>query len=79
MQIRSRTYLHFISVWRSLREPMPPRHDGAPAETSPSLIYIAVVLAFLLVVLEIDAHRAELETFGLLGHHYSTEAPLLGP
>jgi len=50
-----------------------------PAETSASLIYIAVVLAFLLAVLEIDAHRGKLESLGLLGGNYPIQAPLLGP
>jgi hypothetical protein len=77
MQMRSKTYLHFVSAWRSLRDAIPPRRDGVPAETSPSLIFIAVVLVFLLAVLEIDAHRAELESLGLLG--YDCPAPFLGP
>ena len=79
MQIRPKTYLHFMSAWRSLRDVITRRRDDVPAETSPSLIYIAVVLAFLLIVLEIDAHRAELGSLGLLGHDYPTQAPLLGP
>ena len=79
MHIRSKTYLHLMSAWRSLRDAIPPRHDDVPAETSASLIYIAVVLAFLLAVLEIDAHRGELESLGLLGGNYPIQAPLLGP
>jgi hypothetical protein len=79
MQIRPKTYLHFMSVWRSLRDAIPRLHDGVPAETSPSLIYVAVVLVFLLAVLEIDSHRAELDSLGLLGHDYPIEAPFLGP
>ena len=69
MQMRSRTYDHFISLWRSFRNWM--SHDErAPAETSPSLIYIAVVLTFLLIILEIDDHRAELEALGLLTDNF---------
>jgi len=49
---------------------MPPHDERAPAETSPSLIYIAVVLTFLLIILEIDDHRAELEALGLLTDNF---------
>jgi len=70
MQMRSRTYDHFISLWRSFRGWMPPHDERAPAETSPSLIYIAVVLTFLLIILEMDDHRAELEALGLLTDNF---------
>jgi hypothetical protein len=49
------------------------------AEASPSLIYAVVVLVYLLAVLEIDAHRGELESLGLLGHDYPIPAAFLGP
>jgi hypothetical protein len=79
MQIRPKTYLHFISLWRSIRDAIPPHHDDVPAETSPSLIYTAVVLMFLLAILEIDAHRGVLESLGLLGHDYPIPPAFLGP
>jgi len=79
MQIRPKTYLHFISLWRSLRDAIPPRRDDVPAQASPSLIYTAVVLALLLAILEVDAHRGELESLGLLGHDYPISAAFLGP
>ena len=79
MQMRSRTYFHFISLWHSFRDWMSP-HDGrAPAETSPSLIYIGVVLTFLLIILEIDDHRAEVEALGLLTSNFPIPAVFLGP
>jgi hypothetical protein len=79
MEIRPKTYLHFISLWRSLRDAIPPHHDDVPAEASPSLIYAVVVLAFLLAILEVDAHRGELESLGLLGHNYPIPPAFLGP
>jgi hypothetical protein len=79
MQMRPKTYLHFMSLWRSLRDAIPPHDDDVPAETSPSLIYAAVVLAFLLALLEVDAHRGELEAVGLLGHDYPIPDVFLGP
>jgi hypothetical protein len=79
MQIRPKTYLHFILLWRSLREAIRPHHEDASAKASPSLIYTAVALLFLLAVLEVDAHRGELEALGLLGHDYPISAVFLGP
>jgi ABC-type transport system involved in cytochrome c biogenesis permease component len=79
MQIRPKTYLHFISLWRSLRDAIPPHHGDLPAETSPSLIYTAVVLASLLTILEADAHRGELESIGLLRSDYPIQAVFLSP
>ncbi|MBR0786338.1 hypothetical protein JQ635_33405 [Bradyrhizobium iriomotense] len=57
MQLRPKAYLQFISrLWHFLAQP--PRHrDPDTQGASPLLIYIVVVLATLLVVLEIDLHR----------------------
>lgn len=79
MQIRPKTYLHLISLWRSLRDMISPHHHGMPGEASSSLIYTAVVLAFLLAILEVDAHRGELESLGLSGSDYSIQAVFLSP
>jgi hypothetical protein len=79
MQIRPKTYLHFISLWRTFRDAIPPHHGDVRAEASPSLIYIVVVLAFLLALLEVDAHRGELEALGILGHDYPIPPAFLGP
>jgi hypothetical protein len=79
MQIRPKTYLHFISLWRSFRDSIPPHHLGVRAEASPPLIYAAVVLAVLLTILEVDAHRGELESLGLSGTDYPIQAAFLNP
>jgi len=79
MQIRPGTYLHLLSLWRSLRDSIPPRDRDVPAETSPSLIYAVVVLALLLAILEIDAHHGELESLGLSGSTYSIPPAFLSP
>ena len=79
MQIRPKTYLHLISLWRSFHESISPHHGDLRAEASPSLIYTVVVLAFLLAILEVDAHRSELESLGLLGHDYPIQAAFFGP
>ena len=79
MQIRPKAYLHLISLWRSLRDAIPPHHGNVRREASPSLIYAAVVLAFLLAILEVDAHRGELEWLGLLPSDYPIQAAFLSP
>ena len=79
MQIRSKAYLHLISQWRSLRDAISPHHDGVRAEASPSLIYAAVVLTFLFAILEVDAHRDELQSLGLIGSDCPVQAFFLGP
>jgi hypothetical protein len=77
MQVRTWTYLQFAS--RSLRHLMRPFDRGTSAETPPLLIYIAAVLVVLLAVLEIDAHKLELESLGLLANNYPVPVALLGP
>jgi hypothetical protein len=79
MQIRSKAYLQFISLWRLLRGFIPPRDDHVPARTSPSLLYTAVVLALLLATLEIDRHRAELESIGLVRNGYLVDPTFVSP
>jgi len=64
--------------WRSCCHFMRPLKRGASAETSPLLIYVAVVLAFLFVVLESDAHQVELQSLGILTNNYPVPAALLG-
>jgi hypothetical protein len=79
MQIRPRTYLHLITLWRSLRDAISPHHDGVPAKASPLLIYATVVLAFLVAILEVDAHRGKLESLDLFGSDYPMQAFFWGP
>lgn len=79
MQIRPKTYLHLISLWRSLRDAVAPHHGDVSAQTSRLLIYTAIVLMLLLAVLEADVHRGELESLGLLGHDYPIPPVLLAP
>jgi hypothetical protein len=78
MQIRSKAYLQFIWLRRSLRGLIPPHDDHVPVRTSPSLLYTAVVLALLLAILETDLHRAELESIGLVRSDYTVEPIFMG-
>lgn len=79
MQIRSKAYLQFIWFWRSLRGFIQPRDDHAPARTSSPLLYTAVALVFLLAMLEIDRHRAELESIGLVRNGYVFDPTFVSP
>jgi len=79
MQIRPKTYLHFISLWRSSHTSISPHHGDVRAEASMFLIYSVIVLVLLLAILEIDAHRSELESLGLLGRDYPIQAAFFGP
>jgi hypothetical protein len=79
MQMRPRMYLNFISLWRSFRGWVSPHDEHATAETSPSLVYIGVVLTFLLIILEIDDHRAKVEALGLLTDNFPIPAVFLSP
>jgi hypothetical protein len=66
MQIRSKAYQHFISIWRSFRDLVSPHDQSVPTPTSPSLAYAAAVLSLLLAKLEVDLHRADLQLIGLM-------------
>jgi len=79
MQMRFRAYLQFISLSRLLRGPIPPENRDASARTSPSLLYTAIVLALLLAILEIDLHRAGLESVGLARNPYPVQPVFMGP
>ncbi len=77
MQIRSKAYKHFVSICRSLRELTSP--NDVPTPTSPSLAYTAAVLILLLMILEVDLHRADLQSMGLMSHGDHTDPMFLGP
>jgi hypothetical protein len=79
MQMRSKAYLHLISLWRLLRNAISPHREGVPAEASPSLIYTTAVLALLFAILEVDAHQVELRSLGLVASDQFVPAPLLSP
>lgn len=79
MKMRPRTYLQFISLWRSRRAGRPPHAGDVGGETSPLLIAIAAMLALLLVILEVDLHHSEWEALGLLAPLDPALGPFFGP
>lgn len=81
MQMLSKGYLLVISHLRSLRALLSSADDPAiktSKEPSSLLIFVAIVLALLLAILEVDQHSAMLRSVGLLGDLTGTES-LMGP
>ncbi|WFU69723.1 MULTISPECIES: hypothetical protein [unclassified Bradyrhizobium] len=66
MQLHPKAYRQLISRLWHFRT-LPRNRDPASQAASPVLIYIVAALGLLLAVLEIDLHRAELQSFGLSG------------
>jgi hypothetical protein len=66
MQMRSKAYLQMVSRLRALRVLVSSR-EAATQEASPLLVFVAVVLAMLLAMLEVDLHSIELQALGLTG------------
>jgi hypothetical protein len=79
MQIRSKAYLQFVSWLRALRVLLSPGDDPATRAASPLLTYIAVVLALLLAVLEVDSHSIELQSLGLTEGSFPVDPSFKGP
>jgi ABC-type transport system involved in cytochrome c biogenesis permease component len=79
MQTRFKEYLQFISPWRSHRYLRSPNDDNTRSRASPALVFTAVVLASLLAILVIDAHRGDLEQLELLAGDFPVEAISLSP
>jgi hypothetical protein len=79
MHIRPKTYLHLLSRLRGFRVLL--SRDPAPTnqEASPLLIFIAIVLALLLAILEVDLHSTELRAPGLLGDSVAASSMLWAP
>jgi hypothetical protein len=79
MQIRSKTYLQVVSRLRTLRVLLSPGEDPAAGGVSPLLTYIAVVLAVLLAMLEVDSHSIELRSLGLTGAAFPVDPLFKSP
>jgi len=79
MQMRSKAYLQLVFVRRLLRDWLQNSRSDAEARASPSLSYVAIILALLLIILEIDAHRDALEAIGLARNYALNEPHFLSP
>ena len=67
MHIRPKAYLQVLSRLRRLHDWVSHRPSPICQEASPLLIFIAIGLALLLAILEVDLHGAALRSLGLLG------------
>lgn len=75
MQIRSKALIARLRAMGGSRAP----HNPAAEKASPLLIYVAVVLALLLAILEVDVHGAYLQSTGLLGGSGAINPIFLSP
>lgn len=80
MYIRPKAYFQALSRLRRLHIWLSLRPSLTNQDASPLLIFIAVVLALLLAILEVDQHGAALQSLGLLGDPTSTSLTnFMGP
>ena len=77
MQISSKAYKRFISIYQSLRELVSPHDQSVQTSSSPSLAFVAAVLALLLSILELDLHQADLQLTGLMSEKDQADPVLL--
>jgi hypothetical protein len=68
-----------ISWLRALHGSISPNEEPSSREVSPLLIFMAVVLALLLAMLEVDLHSAELQSLGLIGGAFPIDPAFKGP
>lgn len=79
MRIRDKVYLQVIlrlrmlGVWPSLSD------DPIARQISPLLVFVTVVLALWLAILEVDLHRGELQSLGLIGGPFSVDPAFVSP
>jgi hypothetical protein len=78
MQVRRSLHSKLISLGRAFHDLVAPRDHTNPTETSPLLIFVAVVLALLLAMFEVDQHSAALKSLGLLSDPYGAGLILEG-
>ena len=79
MQIHLKAYLQFISRVLHFRALPPRNRDPGTPHASPLLVYVVAVLALLLAALEVDVHRARLQSLGLLGDPIGIDPIFMSP
>ncbi|WP_249139174.1 hypothetical protein [Bradyrhizobium japonicum] len=78
MQGRTGPILRMIARLRVLRA-IDGLQDPGAREASPVLALVAVVLALLLAILEVDLNSAELQSLGLMGNAFSADPVFKSP
>jgi hypothetical protein len=79
MQIHPKAYLQLISRLRHFRALPPRNREPGTQHASPLLIYVVAVLALLLAALEVDVHRARLQSLGLLDDPIGIDPIFMSP
>jgi len=79
MHMRPKAYLQVFSRLQRLHLWQSRRSNSTNQEASPLLTFIAVVLALLLAMLEVDQHGAPLQSLGLLGDTQPNFSHFMGP
>jgi len=78
MQGRSGPFLRMMAWLRILRTLDGPQ-DPTAREASPFLILVAIVLALLLAMLEVDLNSAEFQSLGSMGNSFSVDPIFKSP
>lgn len=78
MQGRTGPILQLIARLRVFRA-IDDLQDPAAREASPFLFLVAVVLALLLAILEVDLNSAGLQSLGLMGNAFSADPVFKSP
>ncbi|OPY98240.1 hypothetical protein A5906_35105 [Bradyrhizobium sacchari] len=79
MQLHPKAYRQLIARLWHFRALLPRNRAPTSQDASPLLIYIVAVLVLLLAVLEIDLHRAELQSLGLSGNPVGINPIFMSP
>ncbi|MDA9426531.1 hypothetical protein XH97_31120 [Bradyrhizobium sp. CCBAU 53380] len=78
MRERTGPILRMLARLRVLRA-LDGLQDPAAREASPFLFLVAIVLALLLAILEVDLNSAELRSLGLMGDAFSADPVFKSP
>ncbi|MHC4054790.1 hypothetical protein [Bradyrhizobium sp. 25ACV] len=78
MQGPTRPFLRMIARLRAVRALDGPE-DPLSRQTSPFLILVAIVLALLFAILEVDVNSTALQSLGLIGDGFSVDPIFKSP
>ncbi|MHC4046652.1 hypothetical protein [Bradyrhizobium sp. 23AC] len=78
MQGPTRPFLRMMARLRAVRALDGPK-DPLSREDSPFLILVAIVLALLFAILEVDLNSAALQSLGLIGDGFSVDPIFKSP
>ena len=79
MRMRYKPYLQMMAPLRAISALMSAKSKRSSREVSPLLTFVALVLALLLAMLEVDLHRDHLQSLGLINGAYLVDPTFAGP